>query len=181
MEKIYQYQLGRVYRLMEIVNAQDPDPLMGNLNFEDVLIFTCQSIWHLKDWILNDPEFGAKDPEQLKADIHSEKSLLVCADLANGSKHLKLRGPKTGFDFAEPTGIHLNQNKGINQKFYYIVSSDHSDPYFGKEIRELLADCRKSWERIIDKHYLSRLGVSRVLARQMRREETEYFSRRWIP
>jgi hypothetical protein len=155
MEKCYQDQLERIYRLMEIIDAKDPQPLIGRLRFEDVLIFVCQCMWHLKDWVLNDSEFGARDLKQLNADIHSEKCLLICADLANGSKHLVLSHPKTGFDFAERTGVRVDTEQGIFQQFYYVISTDPTDPYHRMEIRDLLAECMDAWNRIIDKHWLS--------------------------
>jgi hypothetical protein len=155
MEKSYQDQLERIFRLMEIINAKDPHPLMGKLRFEDILFFACQCIWHLKDWVLNDSAFGARDLKQLKADIHSEKCLLICADLANGSKHLMLSRPKTAFDFAKRKGIRVNAEQGIFQRYYYIASADSTDPYHGMEIRDLLAECMDAWNRIIDKHWFS--------------------------
>jgi len=114
-------------------------------------------MWNLKDWILDDIEFGEKDTKTLNDEIHSEKCLLICADLANGSKHLSLRSPKTGFLFSDSTGIHLNTEKGINQQYYYVVCSDTTDPFYGMEVRDLLTECRKSWDKIINKHYLSKI------------------------
>ena len=61
MEKCFQYQVERIDRLMKIVEADDPYHLASGLRAIDVMIFACQSMWHLKDWILNDSEFGAKD------------------------------------------------------------------------------------------------------------------------
>ena len=72
MEKYYQDQLERIDRLLEIINAKDPYSFIGQLQFEDIVIFTCQCIWHLKDWILNDVGFGAKDYNLLNKDIHSD-------------------------------------------------------------------------------------------------------------
>ena len=159
MEKYHQEQLERIDRLMEIINADDPYPLIGTLRFYDIVIFTCQCMWHLKDWILNDIEFGEKDTKTLNDDIHSEKCLLICADLANGSKHLSLRSPKTEFSFSNSIGIQLNAKKGINQQYYYVVCSDTTDPFFGMEVRNLLTECRKSWDKIINKHYLSKIEL----------------------
>jgi len=61
MEKFYQEQVERIDRLMKIVEASDPYKVISGLSFYDIIVFTCQSMWHLKDWILNDPHFGASD------------------------------------------------------------------------------------------------------------------------
>lgn len=144
---------------MDIINADDPYTLIGHLHFEDIIIFTCQCMWHLKDWILNDSEFGAKSLADMKAEIHNERCLLVCSDLANGTKHLKLNYPKTGSDFADGNGIHIDTKLKIFKRFYYIVTQDKNDPYNLKEIRELLNECRAVWNRIINKHYLSKIEL----------------------
>lgn len=129
--------------------------LAGNLAFEDVLMFTCQCIWHLKDWIVADESFHARDISRLLEEVHSAHCLMICADIANGSKHATLSRPKTSASLSESTGIHLNGRKGIYQVFYYVVSDDPSDPYHGIEMREFLQECRATWQRIIDTHYLS--------------------------
>jgi hypothetical protein len=61
---------------------------------DDVYAFfvTC---FHLKDWLKNDPaaSASASDVESFVAD---SAALSICADLANGSKHLVLTTPRLG-------------------------------------------------------------------------------------
>lgn len=160
VEKYFQDQLNRVDRLMKIILSDDQNSLLGpTLSFEDVIFFGCQSMWHLKDWILNDTNFQVKDVDKLKADIHSQKCLLVCSDLANGSKHLTLTRPKVGASFFERTGIKSYPSKGIFQIHYYVICSDGDNPYHGMEIRELLGEARKAWDKIINEHYLSTVDL----------------------
>lgn len=160
MEKCYQEQLGRIDRLMAIIEADNPHNIMRGLLFYDILIFACQSIWHLKDWVINDPEFGAKDKEALKNDIHSARCLLTCSDLANGSKHLLLSRPKRGARFSELQGVDIDTRNGIYQELYYVVCSDPADEFHGIEVRTLLRRCRNTWDRIINCHYLSEFDAS---------------------
>jgi hypothetical protein len=87
--------------------------------------------------------------------IYEQRSLLICADLANASKHFILKRPKANFTITDAHGIHLDQSKKISQTYYYIVCPDRNDPYYGMEIRELFAEARQAWERIINIHYLS--------------------------
>ena len=159
MEKCYQEQVERIDRLMKIVEASDPYKVMSGLSFYDVIVFTCQSMWHLKDWILNGSHFGASDQAALSKDIHATRCLLVCADIANGSKHLSLSRPKVGGALWEATGLHLDTAKGLCREFYYVSCSDSADEFHGIEIRTLLRRCRESWEQIINRYYLSQVDT----------------------
>lgn len=159
----YRDQLARVDRLMEIVLSADQLSLSGNLTFEDVIAFTCVSLWHLKDWILNDVNFHADNVDELIADIHRERCLLVCADIANGAKHAVLARPKTAASVSDNQGIHLDSRAGIYQVFYYIDSADPAESYRSMEMRPFLQECRAAWGRIIKRHYMS------AIMRQMER------------
>jgi hypothetical protein len=54
-----------------------------------------EAVHHLKDWLGNDPSSGVT-----KADgdsfVNASPVLQLCADLANGSKHLRLTRSRTG-------------------------------------------------------------------------------------
>ena len=144
---------------MRIIEANDPTELISSLSFYDCIIFTCQCMWHLKDWVLNDEKFGAKDNASLEKDIHSAKCLLMCADIANGSKHLKLSHTNTEALIADETGIHIDSSRGIFKEFYYITHKNTQDRFYRMEIREFLRECRDTWEKIINMHYLSIVDV----------------------
>ena len=156
MEHSYKEQLERVDRLMTIIEANDQYELVGGLQTSDIVVFACQSMWHLKDWVLNDPSFGAKDVGELKNDIYTSKCLCVC-DIANGSKHLSLNRPKVGARLSDRTGIHLEPVKGIFRDIYYVVCCDPLDEWHGIEVGTLLRRCRDEWRSIIDRHWLSRV------------------------
>ena len=160
MDQRFWDQLARVDRLLKIVGSTDQLSKLGSaLNFEDALTFACQSMWHLKDWILNDPEFRPKDIAKLKADIHERRCLLICADLANGSKHLTLTRPKIGASLADQRGICFYPSEGLFQTYYYVACDDPTDRYHGIEIRDLLIEARSAWEEIIDAHYLTAVDI----------------------
>ena len=149
----YQDQLKRIDRLMTIVEADHfHDGVIGGLEAIDVVLFACQSMWHLKDWICNDSNFGARDIKELKKDVHASHCLRVCADLANGSKHLSLKNPRVGARLFERSGIHYESSKGIFRDIHLVVCRDPSDKYHGMEIRDLLRRCRNEWQRIINRH-----------------------------
>ena len=147
----YRTQIERVDRLLAIINSTNPYPEIGDVEFDDLLQFAIQSMWHVKDWILNDPSLSDKAKKPVNDDVHSRRCLLICADLANGIKHMRLRSSKTGFSFVGQTGVHLDGKQGICMRYYEIHSDNPADPYHLMEIRDLLAECRKAWEEIGEK------------------------------
>ena len=157
MESSCKDQLDRIDRLMTIVEADNPHAWVSGLDGLDIVVFACQSMWHLKDWILNDAQFGARDREELNKDIHESLSLLVCRDLANRSKHLSLDDPKTDARLSDDPGIHYEPSKGICREIYYVVCHNPSEEYHGMEVRDVLRRCRDEWQRIINRHYLSKV------------------------
>ena len=160
MEKFWQEQLRRVDHLLRIINSENPYEYILGLSFYDIIIFSCQNMWHLKDWIINDSNFHAINKELLKDDIHSSECLLICSDIANGSKHFKLKNIKKGGKISERRGTHINSTKGIFKEFYYIDLNDHNSKYYGMEIRDFLNICRQNWEKIINKHNYSDVIIS---------------------
>jgi hypothetical protein len=160
MERYFDDQVRRIDRLMALVRADNfPSAINGALTYYDIVILTCQAMWHLKDWVLNDPEFRPKDPTKLKAEIHAARVLLVCSDIANGSKHLSLNRPKVGASLSPRKGIHVEPAKGIFKEFYYVKFSDNSDPYYGVESREILEKARHTWQGIINDFHLSEVDI----------------------
>lgn len=55
-----------------------------------------QNCWHLKDWIKNDEAIPSDDRVSIETIVEGHPALMICADLANGSKHLELRKPRAG-------------------------------------------------------------------------------------
>jgi hypothetical protein len=95
----YLEQLKRAHRWLERVDARashsnedinNPLPPEKMEEYEDYLYALFQNCWHLKDWILSDSDA----PQGLKGAVErvdAERkidALMLCADVANGSKHL---------------------------------------------------------------------------------------------
>ncbi|HPY40029.1 MAG TPA: hypothetical protein PLM98_05890, partial [Thiolinea sp.] len=117
MEQYFQQHLARIDRLMTIIEANNPyESSLNGLSFYDIVIFACQSMWHLKDWILNDKNFGAADIDALTREIHAEPCLLLCSDIANGSKHFLLKHPKIAGGFKQRKGFMLDSRKSVLQE-----------------------------------------------------------------
>lgn len=155
-ERSYHEQWGRVERLVKLTQAKDHFAACPGLSYYDLVVLTCQAMWSLKDWVLNDANFDAADKRSLKSEIHDSHVLAICADIANGTKHFRLDAPKTDFSIRDRMGIHVEPAKGIFQEFVVIVSADRNHPLSGLEARDFLFRCLSTWQGIIDKHYLSK-------------------------
>jgi len=153
-ERSYHEQWSRIERLVTLTQAKDHLNACPGLSYYDLVVLTCQAMWSLKDWVLNDPNFDAADKRGLKTEIHASQVLAICADIANGTKHFRLDDPKTDFSIRDRMGIHVEPAKGIFQEFVVIVSADRSHPLHGLEAREFILRCQSAWQAIIDKHYL---------------------------
>jgi hypothetical protein len=91
----WQSQWERVQRRLNDVRAV----YTGRPGGTDAAIDTVQSFFeavhHLKDWLRNDPSSGITKDDGDKL-INGSLALQLCADLANGSKHLALTSSRTG-------------------------------------------------------------------------------------
>lgn len=154
-ERSHYEQLQRIDRLISLILAKDHHKASPGLSYYDLIVICLQAMWNLKDWILNDAEFGASSITDLKQEIFNSKCLLACSDFANGTKHFRLDKPKTGFSISGNMGLHVNTSEEIFQQYIYILTEDRNDPYFGMEARDFVQECRSTWQKIIDKHYLS--------------------------
>lgn len=54
---------------------------------EDFMWAFFQNAWHIKDWLKNDPSLTPDQKAAISTEVHATESILLCADLANGSKH----------------------------------------------------------------------------------------------
>lgn len=160
MEEFWQQQLARIDRLLFIINLDDPP--YGNatrITFFDIVMFACQNMWHLKDWVINDVNFHVKNKKDLIKNIYSSQCLMICADIANGSKHLILKNKKMGGKISKATGMHIDTRKNIFKELYYIDINDHKNKFYRMEIRDFLNDCRQEWQNIINKHNYSDIEI----------------------
>jgi len=64
---------------------------------EDFSEALCHSVWHLKDWLKNDPRQTQVTAKEIEQFANNDPALAIVADLANGTKHVQLsaRGSRT--------------------------------------------------------------------------------------
>lgn len=96
-----QRSFARLHRMGGSPSSSTPD---AN-DARDSVYHFCQDALHLMDWIRNEPATGHLW-EDLKALFKGSVELAACADIANGSKHLKLNRPawSSSGTYAEVTG-----------------------------------------------------------------------------
>jgi hypothetical protein len=66
----------------------------GSLDAADFSEALVQAVWHLRDWLVNDPRI-ALPAEKLKAFTTGDSALQLVADVANGTKHSWLNARRT--------------------------------------------------------------------------------------
>jgi hypothetical protein len=96
----YQKQLARVRRFLARVENLTVNPLElpaeKQVAYEDMLFTLFQNCWHLKDWIKNDPSSPSTLAASIEQLCQNYQSIMLSADIANGTKHLKLTVPRLG-------------------------------------------------------------------------------------
>jgi hypothetical protein len=64
-------------------------------HYHDEIYAFFLNCFHLKDWLQNDPA-SASAASDVERFVNGSVALSICADLANGSKHLVLDRPRVG-------------------------------------------------------------------------------------
>jgi hypothetical protein len=91
----WQSQWQRVHRRLEGVRAVYTGAPGGTDVAIDTVLSFFEAVHHLKDWLGNDPISGITKVEGDSL-ISRSPMLRLCADIANGSKHLSLTSSRTG-------------------------------------------------------------------------------------
>ena len=135
----YMDQLDRVRRMLDRINRQDRSPI----EYGDDISSFFQNCWHLKDWVKNDPSVPSGVGKSIEKLVAASKPLMICADLANATKHLKLKNPRAG---AKHSHWNIAVTPGESSKVQYLIDT-------GSAIRQdgldLARKCLLEWERIL--------------------------------
>ena len=78
-------QLARVERALDRIKRRGATD-----NDEDDLLCFFMHCWHLKDWIKHDATLPSSIAPRVEEDVNKRRSLRICADIANRTKHLTL-------------------------------------------------------------------------------------------
>lgn len=94
----WEHQWLRILRWYHrTLHATGRETGVGYRDTEDFSEALCHAVWHLKDWLKNDPRQTVVDASEIEEFANSNPALMVIADLANGTKHVQLsaRGSRT--------------------------------------------------------------------------------------
>lgn len=116
----WQDQWYRILRWRERVRQSRDDgrsDALGTEGYRDEVFALFQAMWHLKDWLKNDPSF-----EQLTGVedwiVDHSSALLVAADVANGSKHMTLSNPRAHESGQTRNDVHIHVGAWVKHTFY---------------------------------------------------------------
>ena len=149
----YRDQLDRARRMLDRVESAASDEEWGTFNdvaFQDDMWSFFQACWHVKDWVRHDPLVPNAIKTAIRQQAEASPLLLMCHDICNGTKHLKLTIPRGGgarYDSTESTHI-----SG------FVVNIDcWIDDGSGVRIpgKEFARKCIAEWEQILRGHGLA--------------------------
>ncbi|SRR5229473_92593 len=132
-------QLDRVRRMLDRLERRDRSPIEYGADLWSFF----QNCWHLKDWIKNDPSVPARVRRSIETLVAKPRPLMICADLANATKHLRLRNVRAG---AKHSHRNLSITPGESSKVEYRIEIGRGKQQDGLE---LARECLSEWERIL--------------------------------
>lgn len=87
LNQSWKQQWQRVLRFLERIDG----PQGGSSDdYDDDLISFFMHCWHLKDWIKYDVNVDERVRKKIEDEVEKKPNLIMCADLANRSKHFTL-------------------------------------------------------------------------------------------
>ena len=150
----YRDQLDRVRRLLDRVESAGRDMQdfadFNEYDFQDDVYSFFQACWHVKDWVKHDPQVEQPVKDAIKTEAESNKRLLVCHDICNGTKHLKLTVPRAQGARVEFT--HVETRGGMIVAVDFGIADDTEELVGGKLFAR---QCVEEWERILQSHELA--------------------------
>ncbi len=146
----YRHQLDRARRFLDRVQRSYDDlEQIADVDFQDNMWSFFQHCWHIKDWVENDPQVPRRVMEAIIQAVYQSKTLIICQDLCNGTKHLHLKSPRAG---AGARHMYVETNIAPEAGRYEIdtiVDDGSGNAISGKQ---LAVDCIEEWERILAAH-----------------------------
>ena len=135
----YRDQLDRTCRFLARIEAVGP---RRDVEYQDDVWAFFQNCWHLKDWLLNDSVVPAETKKPVIEAVHASSTLLLCRDMANGTKHLRLDDPSIGARHSHTNTI---ITPGAESRVDCLIEVD------GKLLsaREVARQCVDEWMKLL--------------------------------
>lgn len=107
----------------------------NSVDYDDDVQHFLQDAWHLKDWLKNDP--ALKIGEQIEDLVKTKRSLMICADLANGSKHMVRDWHRVGANVVSKS---VTLVQGGADMIHVITLADGSQTTLDVVVKEVWSD-----------------------------------------
>ena len=112
----------------------------------DIVLSFFQNCYHLKDWLKNDAN-GAFQRFAVEQFVNENRELRLCADICNGSKHLKLTKPPRSNESPRLGAQSVRVDLGAQRSMYSFVIDTTSDQI---DALELARECCLLWQQFIE-------------------------------
>ncbi len=151
-------QLGRVKRWYARMKGLDfgKSHMMPSDYYEDEVYSFFLNCYHLKDWLKNDESVDLSVREKVEEFVNKNDCLLICADLCNSSKHLRLDSARSD---QEPKfgKKHIDVLIDAGDSCPPVIRIKYSiQTKVGKiDAFELASECLEKWEEFIKANVIS--------------------------
>ena len=137
-------QFDRVERFLRRIENLSED----RNEYEDSLWAFFQNCWHLKDWIKNDPQVPPAVQQSVEDSVKESPALMICADLANRSKHFSLERIRRDANIpGRVWEAFIGGPDAVTTWHYRVTLDDHSERKALEVAREAVAD----WKGLLSK------------------------------
>lgn len=121
-------QWARAMRSMaKLPGEQPPTSYFDFAQVEDAYVHCMQDLWHVKDWLKNDPAVPQSAKDALEPYVDATWELQLVADLANGTKHRKLgtkrTPPRTGDPATRVVAVEFEGDPTVGLAARVVVAS----------------------------------------------------------
>jgi hypothetical protein len=143
-------QFARIKRLLKKLEDQNSD----YKEYLDYLTSFFIQAWALKEWIKNDDNIKIKGFD-IEKECEKYPHLMLCADLANKSKHLILTKPRINADivgfgvtiYVSTIGSSHRNRHPVKSKYKYIVKDKTESKYTAIDLAKKIV---MDWQKIVD-------------------------------
>jgi hypothetical protein len=142
--KSYRQQLDRVRRFLNRLENRH----RSDVDYQDDMWAFFQNCWHLKDWVKHCEILPDDKKTAIKELVHRNTTILICRDLANGTKHLL--DDKNLKAQHKVTNVTITPGEGTVVDCVIVMRNGTRRSGY-----ELAHECVKAWEAIF-----TRVGVS---------------------
>lgn len=118
-------------------------------NYLDEVYAFFQNCHHLKDWIMNDDAIIPLPRDRIEEFINKNECMCLCADLCNGSKHLKLTKRPRSNKSPVLQGMKVSMKRGQPKPIVEVTIRTETGTI---DAFELASHCIQKWERFIKKN-----------------------------